>query len=104
MRMQLALTLGLVNSSLADGTTLTSSPTLFTVQFDEPVDLPQTIFDVSRITTDRWTDAFNIIGSDGAFVGMSDFGASAPYKELYKHFGITPERVAGAALHKLGRK
>jgi transketolase len=45
-----------------------------------------------------------IIGSDGAFIGMSDFGASAPYKELYKHFGITPERVAGAALQKLGRK
>src|SRR5947208_1522960 len=27
-----------------------------------------------------------IIGADGAFVGMSSFGASAPYKELYKHF------------------
>jgi transketolase len=44
-----------------------------------------------------------IIGSDGVFVGMSDFGASAPYKELYKHFGITPERVAEAALSKLGK-
>ena len=33
-----------------------------------------------------------IIGSDGAFVGMSGFGASAPYKDLYRHFGITPER------------
>ncbi len=43
-----------------------------------------------------------IIGSDGAFVGMTDFGASAPYKELYKHFGITPEAVAQAALSKLG--
>ena len=30
-----------------------------------------------------------IIGSDGAFVGMTGFGASAPYKDLYKHFGIT---------------
>ncbi|MGA7971851.1 MAG: transketolase [Pseudolabrys sp.] len=44
-----------------------------------------------------------IIGSDGAFVGMSSFGASAPYKELYKHFGITPEAIADAALHKLGK-
>jgi transketolase len=44
-----------------------------------------------------------IIGSDGAFVGMSTFGASAPYKELYKHFGITPEAVADAALKKLGK-
>ena len=33
-----------------------------------------------------------IIGSDGAFVGMTGFGASAPYKDLYNHFGITPRR------------
>jgi transketolase len=44
-----------------------------------------------------------VIGSDGDFVGMSSFGASAPYKELYKHFGITPEAVAEAALRKLGK-
>lgn len=41
-----------------------------------------------------------IIGSDGVFVGMSSFGASAPYKDLYRHFGITPEAVAAAALAK----
>jgi transketolase len=39
-----------------------------------------------------------IIGSDGVFVGMSTFGASAPYKDLYRHFGITSEKVAEAAL------
>jgi transketolase len=44
-----------------------------------------------------------IIGSDGAFVGMTTFGASAPYKDLYTHFGITPENVAAAALSKLGK-
>ena len=44
-----------------------------------------------------------IIGSDGLFIGMSSFGASAPYKDLYKHFGITPEAVAKAALGKLGK-
>ena len=43
-----------------------------------------------------------IIGADGVFVGMSGFGASAPYKDLYKHFGITAEKVAEAALKKLG--
>jgi transketolase len=42
-----------------------------------------------------------IIGSDGAFVGMSGFGASARYKELYQHFGITPEAVVEVALRKL---
>ncbi len=44
-----------------------------------------------------------IIGSDGVFVGMTGFGASAPYKDLYKHFGVTPEAVADAALRKLGK-
>jgi transketolase len=39
-----------------------------------------------------------IIGSDGAFVGMTTFGASGPYKDLYRHFGITAEAVAQAAL------
>jgi transketolase len=43
-----------------------------------------------------------IIGTDGAFVGMSGFGASAPYKDLYRQFGITPEKVAEAAMKKLG--
>ncbi len=40
---------------------------------------------------DKW------IGSDGAFIGMSSFGASAPYKECYKQFGITTEAVVQAA-------
>jgi transketolase len=44
-----------------------------------------------------------IIGSDGTFVGMSGFGASGPYKELYQHFGIAPERVAEAALARLNK-
>jgi len=38
-----------------------------------------------------------IIGSDGAFIGMTGFGASAPAKDLYGHFGITAQRVAEAA-------
>jgi transketolase len=42
-----------------------------------------------------------IIGSDGVFVGMTGFGASGPYKDLYRHFGITAEKVAEAALSKL---
>jgi transketolase len=42
-----------------------------------------------------------IIGSAGAFVGMTGFGASGPYKELYQHFGITADAVAQVALHKL---
>lgn len=37
------------------------------------------------------------LGTQGAFVGMSDFGASAPYQQLYQHFGLTPENVAETA-------
>jgi transketolase len=44
-----------------------------------------------------------IIGSDAAFIGMRSFGASAPYKDLYRHFDITAEAVAKAALEKLGK-
>jgi transketolase len=45
-----------------------------------------------------------IVGSDGIFVGMTGFGASAPYKDLYAHFGITAAAVAEAASTKLGVK
>ncbi len=36
------------------------------------------------------------IGSDGIFIGMNSFGASAPAPELYKHFGITSERIVNS--------
>ena len=42
-----------------------------------------------------------IIGSAGTFVGMTGFGASAPVKDLYQHFGLTAEKVAEAALARL---
>jgi len=44
-----------------------------------------------------------IIGSDGVFVGMKGFGASAPYKDLYAHFGITSDAVVSAVRERLGR-
>ncbi|WFP79091.1 transketolase [Mesorhizobium sp. WSM4906] len=46
----------------------------------------------ARLGWDRW------IGDTGAFVGMTGFGASAPAPDLYRHFDITPEAVAAAAL------
>ena len=33
-------------------------------------------------------------GSDGEVLGMTTFGASAPAKDLFNHFGFTPDRVA----------
>jgi len=44
----------------------------------------------------------SLIGNDGIFVGMNGFGASAPYKELYAHFGITAEAIVEKALSRLG--
>ena len=34
---------------------------------------------------------------------MTGFGASAPYKKLYEHFGITADAVAQAARNGLKR-
>ena len=41
------------------------------------------------------------IGSNGCFIGMSSFGASAPANELYKHFGITAEAIVKAVKSRL---
>jgi transketolase len=41
------------------------------------------------------------IGDGGATVGMTGFGASAPAKALYEHFGITAEAVVVAAKARL---
>jgi transketolase len=37
------------------------------------------------------------LGTNGRFVGLSDFGGSAPAPQLYKHFGLTAAAVADAA-------
>jgi transketolase len=44
------------------------------------------------------------IGPNGSFIGMHSFGASAPYKDVYKHFGITAEAAAEAARKALKGK
>ena len=44
------------------------------------------------------------IGERGAFIGMKSFGASAPYKQLYQHFGITAQAVVAAAKERLSGK
>jgi transketolase len=40
-------------------------------------------------------------GDSGAIVAMPGFGASAPAEALYKHFGVTAEKVAEAALARM---
>ena len=45
---------------------------------------------------DRW------LGPDGVFIGLDHFGASAPFEDVYKEFGITADAVAAAVRRKLG--
>ena len=42
------------------------------------------------------------IGTRGLAIGMTTFGASAPIKDLQKHFGFTPEKIVEAAKKLLG--
>jgi transketolase len=44
---------------------------------------------------ERW------IGDTGLFIGMTGFGASAPYADLYRHFGITPEAITAAVRRRV---
>jgi transketolase len=48
---------------------------------------------VEAASVDFWT---KYTGLDGAVVGMSTFGASAPAAKLYEHFGITTTAVIDA--------
>jgi transketolase len=43
------------------------------------------------------------LGPTGIFIGMHGFGASAPYKELYKYFRITADAVAAAARARIAK-
>ena len=44
---------------------------------------------------ERW------IGTEGIFIGMTGFGASAPAEDLFRHFGITPDAIANAVRKRL---
>ncbi len=46
---------------------------------------------------ERW------LGEGGVFLGMSGFGASAPFEDLYRHFGLTADALAEAVRRRLGR-
>jgi len=42
------------------------------------------------------------LGTHGAFVGMTSFGASAPFEKIYEEFGFTVEHVVSEAKRVLG--
>jgi transketolase len=47
-----------------------------------------------------WFETFELDG----FIGMAGFGASAPAKDLYRHFGLTAENVAAIAVQLLDER
>jgi transketolase len=54
-------------------------------------DLPRVSIEAgSTYGWSRW------VGPSGVSIGIDTFGASAPYQDLYRHFGITAEAVVSA--------
>ena len=49
--------------------------------------------------SDGW---YRYVGTDGAVIGMHSFGASAPAKKLFEHYGFTRDHVVGAVEALLG--
>jgi transketolase len=55
--------------------------------------LGETKFKISieAASTDCWK---KYVGAEGLTFGIDAFGKSAPYKEIYKHFGLTAENIS----------
>jgi transketolase len=71
---------------------------LFAAQSDEyrdsilPVGIKRISIEASQpMSWQRW------VGCDGVALGLNRFGASAPYKEIYEHLGITAAKVVETA-------
>jgi len=47
---------------------------------------------------------YRYVGTDGEVIGMTGFGASAPAKQLFPHFGFTRDRVTAAVEGLLSRR
>jgi transketolase len=43
------------------------------------------------------------VGDNGKVIGISTFGTSAPYKEIYQHYGITVENIVNTATKMVKR-
>ena len=49
---------------------------------------------VEAASTDCWK---KYIGTEGLAFGIDTFGKSAPYKEIYKYFGLTVQNISQKA-------
>jgi transketolase len=55
---------------------------------------------IEAASTDCWK---KYVGNDGFTFGIDEFGKSAPYKEIYKHFGLTAINIANKSKKLLGK-
>ena len=53
---------------------------------------------IEAASTDSWK---KYIGNNGLAFGIDTFGKSAPYKEIYKHFGLTAANIANKSKRML---
>jgi transketolase len=44
------------------------------------------------------------VGDQGKIIGISEFGRSAPYKEIYDHYGITAKNIVSTANKMLSNR
>ena len=49
-------------------------------------------------STDCWKE---YIGNEGFAFGIDEFGKSAPYKDIYKYFGLTAENISKKIKNRL---
>ena len=103
---ELALALAAADALEAEGTpTRVVSVPCFELFFQQPKAYQDSV--IGRGTVRVAVEAAiqqgweRFIGEDGAFVGMSGFGASAPAEVLYEKFGITTDAVVAAVKARL---
>ncbi len=65
--------------------------------------LKETKFKISieAASTDYWR---KYIGTEGLAFGIDTFGKSAPYEDIYKHFGLTAENISKKIKYFIGNK
>lgn len=73
---------------------------LFSMQSEEyqRLVLPDTVTNRVAIEAGSTLGWERYVGQQGLIIGIDTFGESAPYQELYEHFGITVEKIVEAVL------
>ena len=56
---------------------------------------------IEASTTDYWR---KYIGENGMAFGIDSFGKSAPYKEIYEHFGLTSKNIVKKVKEMINNK